>query len=453
MKPIISFLAALCLFINATAQENITNKGIRIGQAVPDVTVTGATGLKIHNQAVTSFRFSQLKGKLVILDFWATWCAPCRKMAPVLDSLQKQFGDQVLFIQVAYESAATIAPVQAAMQKVKPFQLPGINSDQILNQLFPHRSLPHFVWIDQNDTVKAITEEKEVTAANIRKMLQSADQAAPALAVKQDSVTAYDPAQPLLIAGNGGSSSGLVYHSLLSTYKSGLASGVAVSAFDKDNGQHFTARNVPFPWLCRLAFGENGRVFPSARTRVLSKDSLRMDTRLTGRAFNEWLAAGNGWCYELVLPPALATSAYPFMQADLLRLFPRYLVSVERHSMKCLALVLTGKEDKLKSAGGETSVTVTPYKAGLRNAQLSQLMMRLERQYLQNSRLPVVDATGYTGRVDLAIEAKLYDVPDLNRALAPYGLTFMEKVATVEVLVISDASRDEKYQKSTKPKP
>jgi thiol-disulfide isomerase/thioredoxin len=443
MKPIISFLAALCLFLNANAQEKPihtntgqTLQGIRIGQTVPDVLVTGVSGLSLKDKPVTQFQLSQLRGKLVILDFWATWCSPCRNMVPVIDSLQKTFGEKVLFLSVTYQNAATVAPVLAQLQKIKPFQLPEVTADTTLHNLFPHRSLPHFVWISGDGIVQAITEEKEVTAQNIQKMLSGT---ANALVTKHDSVTPYDPSQPLLIAGNGGSSTGLVYHSLLSTYKPGLASGIAVSAFDKENGQHFTARNVPFPWLCRLAFGEQGRVFPGARTRVLSKDSSRMDTRLTGQAFSGWLAAGNGWCYELVLPPTLATSAYPFMQADLLRLFPLYTVSVERRDMNCLALVLTGKNDKLKSAGGETTVTIDPYKAELRNAPLSQLMMRLERQYLQNSTLPVVDATGYTGRIDLDIEAKLYDVPDLNRALAPYGLTFIQKMVEVEVLVIRDA--------------
>jgi hypothetical protein len=124
-------------------------------------------------------------------------------MAPYIDSLQKTFGDQILILQVAYERAEAIAPVVAAMQKVKPFQLPGVTSDTVLNHLFPHHSLPHFVWIDRSGTVRAITEEKEVNAANISRMLQGGEQASPKLAVKQDIVLPYEKQQPLFIGGNG----------------------------------------------------------------------------------------------------------------------------------------------------------------------------------------------------------------------------------------------------------
>ena len=40
--------------------------------------------------------FSEYKGKVLILDFYATWCMPCRKSVPHLISLQKKFGDQGL---------------------------------------------------------------------------------------------------------------------------------------------------------------------------------------------------------------------------------------------------------------------------------------------------------------------------------------------------------------------
>ncbi len=49
--------------------------------------------------------FSQLKGKVVILNFWATWCPPCRREMPTFIELQEEYGAQgVQFIGVAVDN-------------------------------------------------------------------------------------------------------------------------------------------------------------------------------------------------------------------------------------------------------------------------------------------------------------------------------------------------------------
>ncbi|WP_454802850.1 TlpA family protein disulfide reductase [Mucilaginibacter phyllosphaerae] len=442
MKPIISFLAALCLFLNVTAQEK-NNKnilplptGIQIGQAVPDVFVTGVSGLNIKGKPVTQFQLSELRGKLVVLDFWATWCSPCRNMVPVIDSLRKVFGEKVLFLSVTYQNAATVAPVLAQLQKIKPFQLPEVTSDTVLHQLFPHRSLPHFVWISHDGIVKAITEEKEVTGENIRKLLRN-NTAAAKLEEKKDIRTDYNAEAPLFLAGNGGDGGNVVFHSMLSGYIPGIGSGTRRTEPDPVNGQIFTARNSTLPWLCRMAYGDHGW-FQNAQVRVLTKDSLQMTSKLRGQDAEKWLEGGHSYCYELLVPPSAVNRAYSLMQDDLRRYFPQYQVNVEKQVTRCLALVRLSKTDKIKSAGGEWETEVNPFGAHLRNSTLSQLLMRLRVQYLQSYRLPVVDATGYTATVDLDLEAKTYDVAELNAALAKYDLAFREQDAPAELLTIRD---------------
>lgn len=43
--------------------------------------------------------------KLVLVDFWAAWCAPCRMMSPILDNIAKKMGDEVQIVKVNIEES------------------------------------------------------------------------------------------------------------------------------------------------------------------------------------------------------------------------------------------------------------------------------------------------------------------------------------------------------------
>ena len=70
---------------SALAQE-----GPSAGAPAPDWELTGLDGKTV--------KFSDFRGKVVILDFWATWCMPCRIEIPHFVELQKQYGDKGLAI-------------------------------------------------------------------------------------------------------------------------------------------------------------------------------------------------------------------------------------------------------------------------------------------------------------------------------------------------------------------
>lgn len=44
------------------------------------------------------FKLSDLKGKVALLDFWATWCPPCRDELPIIEKLHKEFKDKNLVV-------------------------------------------------------------------------------------------------------------------------------------------------------------------------------------------------------------------------------------------------------------------------------------------------------------------------------------------------------------------
>jgi len=60
------------------------------GQEAPDMPMPGIEGGVV--------RFDSFKGKVIVLNFWATWCPPCRKEMPLLESTYKRYKDKGLVI-------------------------------------------------------------------------------------------------------------------------------------------------------------------------------------------------------------------------------------------------------------------------------------------------------------------------------------------------------------------
>ena len=74
-----------------------------IGQAAPDFEYTLSDG--------TTHKLSDLHGKKVLVNFWATWCAPCLEEMPALQKSLQSYGDTVVILGVnKLEQAAVIGP-------------------------------------------------------------------------------------------------------------------------------------------------------------------------------------------------------------------------------------------------------------------------------------------------------------------------------------------------------
>lgn len=144
---------------------------LNIGDPIPDALWNTPLQVVNHPQGQQTITLADYKGKLIILDFWATWCSSCIKELPRLDSLQVDFNENLKLITISSEPKLKIESAISKF-KIKAPNLPFIHSDSILNEVFPHRFVPHEVWINKGKIV-AITSASKVSATNIRQLMNT----------------------------------------------------------------------------------------------------------------------------------------------------------------------------------------------------------------------------------------------------------------------------------------
>lgn len=78
---------------------------------------------------------SEFKDKVVVLNFWATWCSPCRKETPEFVALQKAFGEQVQFIGIAIDDEEPVREFADSFGVNYPMLLGDIGAISLSRQL------------------------------------------------------------------------------------------------------------------------------------------------------------------------------------------------------------------------------------------------------------------------------------------------------------------------------
>lgn len=95
---------------------------------------------------------SKLRGKVVVVNFWATWCPPCRKEMPDLDALQARFGDRLVILGITDEKPETVA----AYLKDHPVRYPVLfDPGRKVNTLYEMQGIPNNYVYDRRGRLAA----------------------------------------------------------------------------------------------------------------------------------------------------------------------------------------------------------------------------------------------------------------------------------------------------------
>lgn len=119
--------------------------GVKVGQQAPGFTLTSLEGRAVN--------LSDYRGQVVLLDFWATWCGPCRAELPYLQTLQSQYraqGFAVVAVSVDADASA-VAPFLRANRLALVALLDPRNE---VGRLYRVNSIPRTFVLDRRGIVR-----------------------------------------------------------------------------------------------------------------------------------------------------------------------------------------------------------------------------------------------------------------------------------------------------------
>jgi len=431
MKKKYFFVVFFCVFAVFQLFGQQVKKDFTVGDLIPDIEINN-----LINYSGTFNKISDLKGKALIIDFWATWCSSCVSLFPKIDSLQKKFNKNLLILPVTSQDREIASHLLNAVEKIKGIRLPSVVEDSAWAKLFKHKLLPHYIWIDPKGFVKAITNSDFLTEENIQDFIDGKDLNFP---IKKDNIINYSPKSSLFASGLVEAKE-LLYHSMITKYRQDIS---AVSAVGKD---HIVCINNSVMMLYQVAFGNLGFEFFNKKRVIVEGAMNLLDSAKIGilgestKKLRRAIRPENSYCYELFIDSSFSREQkFEIMRQDLNRFFYSQGISgkIEKRKAKVMELIRTSDINKLDTKKGQPQDLYTMYSIKIINLPLSRFLAKFQAYFEQSEQFLFKDATGYKEKVDIEINCDLKDLGAVNKELEKYDLKFIQKEEDVNMLVIT----------------
>lgn len=147
-------------------------KALSVGEVVPPEFWTHEHFFYMEGDTVLK-SLGEYQGKMLLLDFWSTWCSSCIKGFPDLESVKNKYGDklEVLLVNSA-KNRDTKESIEAHWNvNVRELKLPTILYDYYITGLFPYYAVPFYVWIDERGRVSAMTSSRFVNESIVEPLI------------------------------------------------------------------------------------------------------------------------------------------------------------------------------------------------------------------------------------------------------------------------------------------
>ncbi len=376
----ISFLACLISFPVMTHAQQAPDLHVMQWLQAPD----GFSG-----------QWSGLRGKVVVLEFWATWCSPCITAIPHLNQLANDFRNEgVVFLAVTDDDSERL---NRFLAKQHMDAIIGIDTERKNWETFAVPSIPHTVLIGRDGHIIGSTLPENITAEVLREVLAGKSPALPPkegvesdLEWDEHSVEWQDGVPPSMYA-------------IIKPIKT-TTSG----AWPRPD--HITADGVPLSLLVQLAY----------QTDHYHLDwQMPKDERMYRAAFR--------------VPEERKERLLPFMRQTLSEMFGIQARWLDEPRDVYVLHRIEGRSPLLESRTDKELSQMLRGKITLRHQPISKLCEMLTNSF----DAVVLDETGMDGRYDFDI---LYQPgqPEVTReALKEIGLEVVKARRSIQILVVT----------------
>jgi peroxiredoxin len=158
IKKIIGAAALLILIavaivstINNDKDKPSSNKaeaagGLEIGVKAPDFELVTLEGKKV--------KLSDYRGKKVLLNFWATWCPPCKKEMPDMEKLHEKAGDELVILAVNNDPENNVKGFAKEMGVTFPILLDNTDAKKSITDKYRVQSIPTTFFVDKDGIIQ-----------------------------------------------------------------------------------------------------------------------------------------------------------------------------------------------------------------------------------------------------------------------------------------------------------
>jgi thiol-disulfide isomerase/thioredoxin len=115
-----------------------------------------------------------LKGKVLLIDFWATWCGPCRAVIPEMNEWKTKFGKDLIIVGVSDEKPEVI---QEFMNKTKMDYIVATDSEKTMSKILGIEGIPHVLVLSKDGIVRyqgfPSQEEDKLTTEKLEQIIKA----------------------------------------------------------------------------------------------------------------------------------------------------------------------------------------------------------------------------------------------------------------------------------------